>query len=312
VALLVSIVAGCGDAPPPADTPAPGSGSIGEAAPLADEPERVERPSLEGRALGPVAFAGETRLATSVAPGPGLPVCVPAEPVVRRFLSVGVASQAPGATARLVREGAAPVDTLRFDATPWGGTPEAVAPAFTAFARDAVLYERAFSVTSWTRPAVATLLTGVGPARHGVFDRQDRLAASVPRLPERLAEAGWTHREGLARLGPTLDGIVAAEADAPLFLYVHDNGPHAPWSPPAATTPLYAELDLDGRRAESVVRWPWKYLDQQDVGPRLFDLAADPGERTDATGAAPEVAEQLRAAAEALRERLRALGYLEE
>jgi hypothetical protein len=151
------------------------------------------------------------------------------------------------------------VDTLRFDATPWGGAPDEVAPAFTAFARDAVLYRNALSVTSWTRPAVATLLTGLGPAYHGVFDRQDRLAGGLPRLPERLAEAGWataavstnpnvlplwgflagfdrfvdveadgwTHRQGLARLGPTVDAIVTRAVGTPLFLYVHDNGPHA-------------------------------------------------------------------------------------
>ena len=372
------------------------------------------------------------------------------------------------------------VDTLRFDATPFGGASEEVAPAFAAFARDAVLYRRAFSVTSWTRPAVATLLTGLGPVHHGVYDRQDRLAADLPRLPQRLARAGWAtaavstnpnilplwgfltgfdrfvdvdahgwiRRGGLSALGATVDAILEDSARRPLFLYVHDNGPHAPWTPPAAArqrfgapaaghpaeelggaddpepvrdarrrlyqasirdtsdrfeallarlrelgrydaslivlvgdhgeefgdhgdvshgrtlyqeqihvplavkfpgnegaggvvedavttadvvptivralglatgaaggalglplpgaasrepAPIFAELDLDGRRAESVVKWPWKYLDQGGEGERLFDLAADPGETRDAKSSAPDVIAELRGVARARR-----------
>jgi len=162
------------------------------------------------------------------------------------------------------------VDTLRFDTTPFGGGDPEQAPAWTAFARDAVLYTRALATTSWTRPAVATLLTGAYSSGHHVFDFQDRLPPRVWRLPETLAQSGWqtvavssnanilplwgflpgfdrfldagglewmTQEEftGLReRLEPLLDEL----DDRPLFLYVHDNEPHVPYRPP----PRYREL----------------------------------------------------------------------
>ncbi|HEX9669154.1 MAG TPA: hypothetical protein VGC93_06675, partial [Thermoanaerobaculia bacterium] len=94
--------------------------------------------------------------------------------------------------------------------------------------------------------------------------------------------------------------------------------------------PAYSHLDLDGRFAESLVEGRFKILceDRRVIACRLFDLAADPGERRDLaverpvlagyleqrlrTLRKPEVALEAVAAEvdDALAEHLRALGYL--
>jgi arylsulfatase A-like enzyme len=155
------------------------------------------------------------------------------------------------------------VDTFRFDDSPYAADPRRAGPAFARLAGDGVLYRRAFSVTSWTRPSVASLLTGFGPAVHGVFDRQDRLPGSIPRLPAFLAEAGWhtvafstnpnilplwgfldgfdrfvdidtetwAYNRGFSRLRDEVLALVEKRSDRPVFLYVHDNEPHIPYRP---------------------------------------------------------------------------------
>ena len=159
------------------------------------------------------------------------------------------------------------VDSLRYDRTPFGhaeGEARAkLAPAFEALARDGLVYDRAVSSSSWTRPAVASILTGLGPSAHRVLDRQDRLPAWAPRLQQAFADAGWltvavssnpnilpvfgfldgfdrfidvnsdswlTER-GYERLGSRLVELARESADVPLFLYVHDNEPHLPYRP---------------------------------------------------------------------------------
>lgn len=60
------------------------------------------------------------------------------------------------------------IDTLRADHLGIYGYPRPTTPSIDAFARDAVVFERAYSPTSWTLPSHASMLTGVYPARHGV------------------------------------------------------------------------------------------------------------------------------------------------
>jgi arylsulfatase A-like enzyme len=165
------------------------------------------------------------------------------------------------------------VDTLRFDFTPYANPSHGeseLAPALQALAADGIVYERVFSTSSWTRPTAATLLTGLGPSLHRVYDRQDRLPAAVGRLPSWLAELGWfteaisSNPNVLPLWGfmPGFDRFVdigsdqwaahqdfdtltqrvlhrfSQAADQPLFLYVHDNEPHSPYRP----APVYRRL----------------------------------------------------------------------
>jgi arylsulfatase A-like enzyme len=67
------------------------------------------------------------------------------------------------------------IDALRRDHLGVYGYPRSTSPYMDAFAREAVVFDDAYSTTAWTKPAVASLLTGLNPPRHGVQDRRNYL-----------------------------------------------------------------------------------------------------------------------------------------
>jgi len=60
------------------------------------------------------------------------------------------------------------VDTLRADHLSFYGYPVETAPFLAAQAARSVVFENAWSTSSWTAPAAASLFTGVYPVEHGV------------------------------------------------------------------------------------------------------------------------------------------------
>ena len=68
------------------------------------------------------------------------------------------------------------IDTLRAREIGAYGARIARTPAMDTFAAESTLFENAKTPSSWTRPAVASLITGVSPSVHGVetFDFLDR------------------------------------------------------------------------------------------------------------------------------------------
>jgi arylsulfatase A-like enzyme len=83
------------------------------------------------------------------------------------------------------------VDTLRPDRMSAYGAARDTSPAAAALARDAVTFTNAHSVSSWTRPSVATLLTSLLPSQTMSLNRYGRLTESVPYLPQLLGKRGW-------------------------------------------------------------------------------------------------------------------------
>jgi arylsulfatase A-like enzyme len=79
------------------------------------------------------------------------------------------------------------VDTLRADHLGAYGYPRPTSPRIDALAREGVVFERAFSSTNWTRPAVASLFTSTMPSRHQVVDLYRALSPSMPLLAEALS-----------------------------------------------------------------------------------------------------------------------------
>jgi hypothetical protein len=146
----------------------------------------------------------------------------------------------------------------------WGSELQGVSPALDRLAHDGLTFGRAMSSSSWTKPAVASLMTGVSESTHkvGAHGNTDRLAESVPLLQERFAQAGYrtgsfvanphgTVLSGLERgfdtavaparwgneLGPlrhpSADQVQAAalawiaeEPDQPFFAFLHTLEPH--------------------------------------------------------------------------------------
>ena len=152
------------------------------------------------------------------------------------------------------------IDTLRADALgPYGGGPM---PHLDRFADNAVVFQQAASVASWTKPSVPSILTGLYPFQHGVLesrsDSVDVLDGSVKTVAETVRDSGWrtaafVNNEHLERRYSGLERgferyveragtppeIVArffawleAPDERPFFAYLHFLDPHQPYNPP--------------------------------------------------------------------------------
>lgn len=83
------------------------------------------------------------------------------------------------------------VDTLRADRLGCYGYERPLTPHVDRLAADGVRFARMVAQTSWTRPAVASLFTGLTPRRHDTNGRKDALPASLPVLAEELRALGY-------------------------------------------------------------------------------------------------------------------------
>jgi arylsulfatase A-like enzyme len=98
------------------------------------------------------------------------------------------------------------VDTLRADRLPFYGCEKNTAPFLEEWATRSVVFERAWSTSSWTAPASASLFTGVYPLQHGVhlgvkaFEllqrggaqlELDRVPDALETLPELFRSLGY-------------------------------------------------------------------------------------------------------------------------
>ena len=158
------------------------------------------------------------------------------------------------------------IDTLRADHLGAYGYLLPTSPNIDAFAAEATLFRRAVAQSSWTKPSVVSLITGLNPQVHGVNGRKDALAQEAVTLAERLWEAGWdtagiytngnlshmglgqgyrhyqhlregTHR-GIHVPADELNeqALLWLDRDRdrskPFFLYLHSTDPHSPYTPP--------------------------------------------------------------------------------
>ena len=160
------------------------------------------------------------------------------------------------------------IDTLRADHLPFYGSERDTAPNLARLAQGAVVYDRAYSTSSWTVPSVVSWLTGVTPFTHGVVGgiarkgriyEQQVIPTELQCLPEVLQRLGYhtwgvtanAHLDaehGFGRgferftcLGfsaaPDVNRVVKGwfrtpDADGrPLFLWVHYFDPHTPYIP---------------------------------------------------------------------------------
>ena len=167
-------------------------------------------------------------------------------------------------------------DTLRADHLGLYGHPCGTSPRLDEFAREAVTFDQAWSVSSWTGPAVASLFTGLGPEAHGVHGLDIRLVDSVLTLAESLSAGGyrtaafvgnelldpgrgfaqgfetWNGRTPLAVYGARPQSVVdhalrwLDSNTEPFFLYVHTLDPHGPYDPAPEHRILFAVHDHPG------------------------------------------------------------------
>lgn len=164
------------------------------------------------------------------------------------------------------------VDTLRADRLGCYGQSLPLTPHVDELAAEGVVFERALAQTSWTKPAVASILTGLGPLRHGVNEVSDALPEAARTLAERLGDAGYrtaafvtnaylTEPAGFAQGFDHFDRSEdpARELNArilswleaggrqrrPFFVYVHTIDPHEPYEPLAPFRERFASAVTD-------------------------------------------------------------------
>jgi arylsulfatase len=175
------------------------------------------------------------------------------------------------------------VDTLRADRLGAYESALGLSPNLDALASESQVFTRAFSPASYTLPAVISLLTGRQPDELGIRANVSVLRGGVPTLATRLWAQGWRtgavvsnavlqKRVGLHvgfdryddefpdwernRRVPervaadTTDAALAmlaslrGDGDAPVFLWVHYQDPHGPYTPP----PGYREKFMASER----------------------------------------------------------------
>jgi len=214
-------------------------------------------------------LGGPARLELSAVPvGSGAASAAVSGGFVLRDIAVGAREKRPDAGARRSALPRRPhvlvylVDALRRDGLGCYGGRRGVSPHLDRLAAEAAVFDDAVAQGSWTRPAVASLLTGLTPASHGVLGRRQALSEDAVTLGERLQAAGYRtlglvangnvggklgFRQGFDSMKQLLSGprhkaagLVrellhwvdeASAGGRPFFAYLHTVEPHGPYEP---------------------------------------------------------------------------------
>ncbi len=216
------------------------------------------------------------------------------------------------------------VDTLRADRLGCYGYSQApTSPNIDAWARDAVIFDRAYAHAPWTVPSLAALMTGLYPRQLGVFTNETGIAADWSTLPEVLHDVGYrtamfnshsvllqpemgftqgfdeVHPEdfdvvlegedkiAFSRVEDQLMGWLDRHADDRFFLWIHDMDPHHPETPgnPYLEEPGWATYDAEIRWTDEVFGRLVRRLQALGVWDEvLLVFVADHGEAFDDHG----------------------------
>lgn len=172
------------------------------------------------------------------------------------------------------------VDTLRRDHLGAYGSEKALSPCMDRLADEGFSFKNALAPSSWTKPSVASLLTGLYPSRHGAIGclaflpGRSTLDARHTTVAESFQEAGFktaafvTNPHIITRygfnqgfdhfmqpaghagelLGKALGWIEEAEGNKEkFFLFLHVIDPHMPYFPPEDYRDRFTPRDLDPR-----------------------------------------------------------------
>lgn len=244
---------------------------------VAGEPARVEEFVLSGETLGDLAFdlpatdGAPVRLTLTTLPtdgsAGGLRLTGLAVHAAAAVPAAGIGRQLqPPATEVPPNVLIYMVDTLRADHLGCYGYARPTSPNIDRFADEATLFSGMSAQTSWTRPAVASLFTGLYPQVHGTNRREDALPESAAVLPEIFHDLGWEtaavvtngnvgKKFGFARGFEVFNRLLERaqtlevhqlsdkvneaafqwlenrERDRPFLLYLHTSDPHGPYTP---------------------------------------------------------------------------------
>ncbi|MBD3857135.1 MAG: sulfatase [Acidobacteria bacterium] len=149
------------------------------------------------------------------------------------------------------------VDTLRADRLSCYGGPPGISPALDRLASDGVLFENAVAQSSWTKPSMVSVLSGMLTTEHGVRQREPQIPKQVALVAEVLQSAGYrtgaftanaylveaagfdrgfdtfryAHEISDSMSRQAVDWLGEVGNERPVFLWVHTIDPHAPYEP---------------------------------------------------------------------------------
>jgi arylsulfatase A-like enzyme len=199
------------------------------------------------------------------------------------------------------------VDTLRADRLGTYGNTRGLTPFLDQLASQGTLFEHAYSTTSWTSPAVASLFTSRYPSQHRIVNYDSKLADDEITLATRLRQAGYTTAAFVANsqisrprgfaVGFTywwenqtahehaadVRRAVAAWLDdstgsrhGPIFLYVHLLDPHRPYLPPEPYLSRFEDAATGAKASRADAKMTRKQWDKLTGGEvRLLESRYD-------------------------------------
>ncbi len=170
------------------------------------------------------------------------------------------------------------VDTLRADHLGCYGYVRNTSPHIDRLAQEGIRFEKAYSPTSWTLPAIASLMTSMYPSVHGCIEVNMRLTEKVVTLAEILKREGFatagfvshtlvSQKYGFAQGFDVFDDSLASSVNPHLelsshqltekaidwiagrggerfFLWVHYFDPHFEYRPPPSHG-RFGSFDVD-------------------------------------------------------------------
>lgn len=162
------------------------------------------------------------------------------------------------------------IDTMRADhLQPYNTATRVQTPAVAALAAQGTVFEAAQAPENWTKPSVASVLTGLYPASHGTKTGDAKLSDKAVLLGEVLKDAGYQTASFLAngyvsdkfgfnqgwdsytnyireKRSSNADNVyrdaakwVEEHKKQPFFAYIQTIDPHVPYDPPQELISLY-------------------------------------------------------------------------
>jgi arylsulfatase A-like enzyme len=174
------------------------------------------------------------------------------------------------------------IDTLRADHLGCYGYHRDTSPTMDSLAAEGTLYLHCQSQSSWTLPAMATILTGLTPKQHGAgasIDRFFGLGVELGYLPQMLSQQGYStaaffnvvfmnadfgfdrgfdhfdcsgltdfqsRRTAGETVGEALAWLDSLEEGEPYLLAIHFYDPHVNYNPPTPFDTLFTNPSYQG------------------------------------------------------------------
>jgi arylsulfatase A-like enzyme len=183
-----------------------------------------------------------------------------------------LAAETPAAPARATAKSVVVllIDTMRADHLhAYNKTTRVRTPNLDAFAAEGTVFEAAQAPENWTKPSVASVLTGLYPMSHGTKQSESCLSDKALMVSEVFKQAGfatatflangyvsdkfgfkqgWDHYTNYIRENKSTSAEnvfrdagnwIEAHKDQRFFLYVQTIDPHVPYDPPAEFLKMY-------------------------------------------------------------------------